>query len=82
MSTRVSYFIACDICGESDGYSHTEDIARAEVRSHGWIRQRNERGELVDMCWRCVEFSERHATNKNEVQAWLATDDDDELMEF
>ena len=58
MSTRVSYFITCDICGESDGYSHTEDIARAEVRSHGWIRQRNERGELVDMCWRCVERQE------------------------
>jgi hypothetical protein len=42
VSTRVSYFITCDICGESNGYSHTEDIARAEVRSHGYATNKSE----------------------------------------
>lgn len=55
MSTRVSYFVTCDICGESAGWSHTEDVARQEVRQHGWVRIRDGQGKLVDMCWRCVE---------------------------
>ena len=62
MTTRSSWYIVCDVCGDSGGWSHNEDTARAEVRGHGWIRQRDEQGKLVDMCWRCIERARDWAT--------------------
>jgi hypothetical protein len=66
VSTRVSYFITCDICGESAGHSHTESVARQEVRRHGWVRVRDVEGKLVDMCWRCAERAEMERDQQRE----------------
>lgn len=61
MTTRMTYSVTCDLCGETAGWSHNEETARFEVRRYGWVRSRNQQGELVDMCGRCVERAEEWA---------------------
>lgn len=60
MTTHTSWFVTCDRCGDSAGWSHNEETARQEVRRHGWIRIRQ--GDTYpDLCWRCVEAAEEWA---------------------
>ena len=61
MSTRSTWFVTCDICGNSDGWSHNGKTARHEAREHGWIRRRNKEGRLVDICRQCIERAEEWA---------------------
>lgn len=64
MSTRVTYSITCDRCGETDWWSHSEEQARQEARSGGWVRQRETTGRVIDLCRCCAERAEQ----QNEVE--------------
>jgi hypothetical protein len=67
MATRADYYVKCDRCGEADGWSKTAGTARYEVRRLGWIRKRDEKGYMIDLCWRCAE--RESGKQQQEVQA-------------
>lgn len=56
MTTRATYYVKCDRCGDSDGWSATAGEARSEVRRLGWVRERDEGGRMADLCPKCQQI--------------------------